>query len=188
MSVEKGYEVIRFIEHGAKCRPAMDYVRGKVLMYRLQEERRISKKLLFEWFHTLCVQMEEFHRCGNAQCYRYLNPYSILVTKDEGVLLLDLSAESNGFVMKKMQMPAMRNHFVKPVVQKRENTKVGIDLYGMGKTMQFTLSYVEIYPELSLKEEIILGRIIGRCLGEKGKKQYENFRQLKKNLPEIKKL
>ena len=26
---EKGYDVVRFIEHGGKCRPAMDYVRGQ---------------------------------------------------------------------------------------------------------------------------------------------------------------
>ena len=29
---EKGYDVVRFIEHGGKCRPAMDYVRGQTLI------------------------------------------------------------------------------------------------------------------------------------------------------------
>lgn len=33
---EKGYDVVRFIEHGGKCRPAMDYVRGQTLIGRLQ--------------------------------------------------------------------------------------------------------------------------------------------------------
>lgn len=44
---EKGYDVVRFIEHGGKCRPAMDYVRGQTLIGRLQTEKKIPKKLLF---------------------------------------------------------------------------------------------------------------------------------------------
>ena len=40
---EKGYDVVRFIEHGGKCRPAMDYVRGQTLIGRLQTEKKIPK-------------------------------------------------------------------------------------------------------------------------------------------------
>ena len=47
---EKGYDVVRFIEHGGKCRPAMDYVRGQTLIGRLQTEKKIPKKLLFNGF------------------------------------------------------------------------------------------------------------------------------------------
>ena len=43
---EKGYDVVRFIEHGGKCRPAMDYVRGQTLIGRLQTEKKIPKSFI----------------------------------------------------------------------------------------------------------------------------------------------
>ena len=46
MKDEKGYDVVRFIEHGGKCRPAMDYVRGQTLIGRLQTEKRYQKAFI----------------------------------------------------------------------------------------------------------------------------------------------
>lgn len=93
---EKGYDVVRFIEHGGKCRPAMDYVRGQTLIGRLQTEKKIPKKLLFQWFRMLCTQLDCYHRSKGMQCYRYLSPYSVIVTREEKLLLLDLSVPGNG--------------------------------------------------------------------------------------------
>ena len=92
---EKGYDVVRFIEHGGKCRPAMDYVRGQTLIGRLQTEKKIPKKLLFQWFRMLCTQLDCYHRSKGMQCYRYLSPYSVIVTREEKLLLLDLSVPGN---------------------------------------------------------------------------------------------
>ena len=121
---EKGYDVVRFIEHGGKCRPAMDYVRGQTLIGRLQTERKIPKKLLFQWFRMLCTQLDCYHRSKGMQCYRYLSPYSVIVTREDKLLLLDLSVPGNGFVMKKMQIPAVRAHFVMPAGKKRSGMAV----------------------------------------------------------------
>ena len=60
----------------------------------------------------------------------------MIVTREEKLLLLDLSVPGNGFVMKKMQIPAVRAHFVMPAGKKRSGMAVGIDLYGLGKLFQ----------------------------------------------------
>lgn len=52
---EKGYDVVRFIEHGGKCRPAMDYVRGQTLIGRLQTEKKIPKKAFYFNGFGCCV-------------------------------------------------------------------------------------------------------------------------------------
>lgn len=181
----ENYEVIKFIEHGGKCRIIMDCASGQLLVHRLKDSRGITKEQIFKWFKMLSAELEKYHRCKNDQCFRYLNPYSVLITAEEKVLLLDLSAKSNSFVLKSMQKPAMREHFVKPVIQIRENTRLSLDLYGLGKTMQFILAHTEKYISLSRREESLLSGIIEKCLGENPKRKYENLRQVQKELPGI---
>lgn len=177
------YDVLKFIEHGGRCRPAMDYVPGELLLYRLKRCPQMEKPLLMDWMRQLLYQLEQFHRCRNNGCYRYLNPYSVLVTQEDKLLLLDLEAESNEFVLRNMQKRAMRNHFVKPVVNIRDNSRIALDLYGYGKTIQFILANVEVEPSLTKREENRLEKIIDKCLCENQKKQYENLSQIKKELP-----
>ena len=117
------------------------------------------------------------------QCYRYLSPYSIIVTREEKLLLLDLSAQSNGFVMKKMQMPAVRAHFLMPAEMKRSNIAAGMDLYSLGKIFQFMLAYTTVVPQLTWKEEVMMSLVIQKCTGERGKKTYREFHQILRELP-----
>lgn len=163
----------------------MDYLPGELLIYRLKRCPEVKKALLFDWMKQLLYQLELFHRCRNNESYRYLNPYSVLVTQEEKLFLLDLEAESNEFVLRNMQKRAMRNHFVKPVVNIRENTKISLDLYGYGKTIQFILANVSVEPSLTKREENRLEKIIDKCLCENQKKQYEDLKQIKKELPSI---
>ena len=179
------YEVIKFVEHGGACRIIMDCSSGRLLIHRLRDSRGITKDQVFKWFKMLAGEVEKYHRCKSGQCYRYLNPYSILVTEEEKILLLDLSAESNRFVLENMQKPAMREHFVKPIIQIKENTRVALDLYGLGKTMQFVMARIETYISLSRREEYLLSVMIEKCLGENPKKKYENLKQVQKELPRI---
>ena len=109
------YEVLRFIEHGAHCRQSMDCIRGTILIRYLKENPEIGKAGLFGWFRQLCVCVDQYHRCRKQKEYRYLNPYSIVVSEEGELLLLDLESPENAFVMKQMQKHAVRNHFVKPV-------------------------------------------------------------------------
>ena len=161
----------------------MDYVRGQTLIGRLQTEEKIPKKLLFQWFRMLCTQLDCYHRSKGMQCYRYLSPYSVIVTREEKLLLLDLSVPGNGFVMKKMQIPAVRAHFVMPAGKKRSGMAVGIDLYGLGKLFQFMLAYTSVVPPLTWKEEFMMSLVIQKCTGENGKKTYREFDQILRELP-----
>lgn len=161
----------------------MDYLPGELLIYRLKRCPEMEKPLLFDWMKQLLYQLEQFHRCRSNESYRYLNPYSVLVTQEDKLLLLDLEAESNEFVLRNMQKRAMRNHFVKPVVNIRDNSRISLDLYGYGKTIQFILANVNVEPSLTKREENRLEKIIGKCLCENQKKQYEDLKQIKKELP-----
>ena len=77
----------------------------------------------------------------------------------------------------------MRNHFVKPIVNIRDNSRIALDLYGYGKTIQFILANAVVEPSLTKREENRLEKIIDKCLCENQKKQYENLSQIKKELP-----
>lgn len=183
--IVNSYDVLKFIEHGGRCRPAMDYVSGELLIYRLKRCPEIDKKLLFEWMRELLHQLEQFHRCRSNQSYRYINPYSVLVTGEDKLLLLDLEAEGNEFVLKNMQKRSMREHFVKPVIYIRENTTISLDLCGYAKTIQFILANVHVEPSLTPREENRLEKIIDKCLCTNSKKQYEDLKQVQKDLPSI---
>ncbi len=61
----------------------------------------------------------------------------------------------------------MREHFVKPVIHIKENTRLSMDLYSLGKTMQFILARAEPVITLSRREEYLLSGIIEKCLGGK---------------------
>lgn len=185
MFTAENYEVIKFIEHGGKCRIIMDCVSGRLLSERLNDRREITKEKIYKWFYMLTGELEKYQRCKNGQCYRYINPCSILVTHQDKILLLDLSAQSNDFVMKNMQKPAMREHFVNPIIQIHENSRLAVDLYGLGKTMQFILAYTEDYIGHTRREEYLLSGIIEKCLGENPKRKYENLKQIQKELPRI---
>lgn len=185
MIKERKYEVIKFVEHNGKCRIVMDCIPGRLLVYRMQDADGPAKDEVFRWFGMLAGELEKYHRCKRDQCYRYLNPYSVLVTAENKIFLLDLSAESNGFVLQNMQKPAMREHFVKPVIHIKENTRLSMDLYSLGKTMQFILARAEPVITLSRREEYLLSGIIEKCLGENPKKKYVNLKEVLKELPKV---
>ena len=180
------YEVMRMIERDGRCHISLDCVEGTLLIYRVQRGDVLDKYLVLDWFRQLVSQLELFYRSGSSRSYRYLNPYSVLVTREEKILLLDLEAKSNEFVIRNMQMRAMRNHFVKPLLQAREDTKWTADLFALGKTMQFTLACTELHPGFTPLEEYRLAKIIQKCVDSDAQKRYQNLRQILKDLPKEK--
>lgn len=155
------------------------------MIYRVRDNPQITKEQLFTWFGQLLEQVIQYHRCHDDQNYRYINPYSVLVARDGKLLLLDLEAESNGFVMRNLQKRAMRTHFVKPVVHITEGSGDLLDLYGYGKTIQFILANTNVEPSLSKFQENKLERIINKCLNESKGKQYKELKEVEKELPVI---
>lgn len=183
--MEEMYDVLRFIEHSGNCRQSMDCIQGTLLIRYLKDNPSLEKSVLFGWFRQLGVCIDQYHRCRNYKDYRYLNPYSVVVTQERELVLLDLEAPDNAFVMKQMQKRAVRNHFVKPVCEMGVERGNKADLFAYGKTIQFVLAYAQITPELTHWEEIRLSRMISRCMGETGK-AYEDIRQAVQAIPVIK--
>ncbi|SHJ52470.1 protein kinase family protein [Hespellia stercorisuis] len=181
----EGYEVIRFLEHDGRCHVSMDFVKGQLLIRHLKEEPQVTKAQLFEWLRSLARQIEQYHRCRKNQCYRYLNPESILVREDKKLLFLDLAAVSNEFVIRDMQKRVMRRHFVKKVLTMSGNPRLETDLYSLGKSMQYILAHTQVEPPLSRTEEHQLSKIISKCLGENPKRTYQDFNQIQKEIPRI---
>lgn len=185
LHMEEMYEVLRFIEHGTYCRQSMDCIRGTPLIRYLKDNPRIGKEKLFKWFRQLGVCVDQYHRCRNWKEYRYLNPYSVIVSEEGELILLDLEAPENAFVMKQMQKRAVREHFVKPVCLIRAGKDQKADIFAYGKTIQFLLAYTEIVPALTRREETRLSRVIDRCMGE-SRREYEDIAQVLKSLPAVK--
>lgn len=179
------YEVLRFIEHGSHCRQSMDCVEGTILIYYLRDHPEIEKEKLFRWFRQIGTSLEQYRRCRRGQSYRYLNPYSLVVSEEEKLLLMNLESPENESAVKKMQQRAVREHFVKPLFTKGAEGHQTADLFGFGRTVQFMLAYTSAVPVLTRREELRLRRIIGRCTGERGKK-YEEICQAVKELPDVK--
>lgn len=163
----------------------MDWVNGELLIYRVKDNPQIEKEILFDWMRQLLDQLQKYHQCHKNQNYRYLNPYSVLIARDGKLLLLDLEAESNEFVLRNLQKRAMRTHFVKPIVHISESSGDALDLYGYGKTMQFILANTKVEPSLTRNQENKLEKIINKCLNENPGKQYKGLKQVEKELPVI---
>ncbi|HIZ82542.1 MAG TPA: hypothetical protein H9722_10700 [Candidatus Mediterraneibacter pullistercoris] len=182
--MEEMYEVLKFIEHGGQCRQSLDCVQGTILLSYLRDAPSVEKETLFRWFRELAVCVDQFHRCRKGQDFRCLNPYSIVVTVEGRIMLLDMDAPDNSAAARQMQKGAVREHFVKPVYRIGVSRNNEADLFTFGKTIQFMLACTEVTPSLSRWEEVRLERLIGRCIGEK-KKGYEDMRQVISDLPAV---
>ena len=181
--IEKSYyEVIKFLDHDDSSRVTMDVVKGELLVNRVKSTPETTKNLVFSWFYHLLSQMIQYHKCYNNRSYRYLNPFSVVITEENEVFLLDIDASSNHFVLKHLQTPSMREHFLKTTIQPTEENKARYDIYCFGKTMQYVLASLESIISLNKREELKLFKIVEKCFEENTKKSYGSFVQMKKDL------
>ena len=182
ISMEKSYyEVIKFIDHDSSSRITMDYVQGELLVDKVKNTSELSKEMIFSWFYNLLIQMIQYHKCCNNRIYRYLNPYSVVIVGDREVYLLDIDSSSNSFVIKNLQTPSMREHFLKAKIQQTEENQIGYDIYCFGKTLQYILACSESYISLSKAEDNKCFNLIERCIHREARRKYMSFIQMKKD-------
>ncbi len=134
--MEKMYEVLRFVEKGTECQPSIDCLQGELLIYYLRDNTQLDKAVLFEWFRQIAGEIRKYQQSRRGQNYRCLTPYSIVVTEEGELLLLNPDAQENEFVMKKMQQKAVRSHFIRPTASGSKKN-CSVDLFGYGKILQF---------------------------------------------------
>ncbi len=178
MEEKRSYEILKFVTHGDKCYMSTDVVNGKPLIVWLKYHARITKEQFYGWIRQIIADLEHFHRCRGNPCYQYVNPYSVIVAEDGKVYLIDLASKDQEDMMHLMQRRYVRENFLSPENQYYQKAEEKEDIYGLGKTIQYILSVVELEPKLGLLERARIQKTINRCLDMQGKKRYQTISDL----------
>ncbi len=183
MNPAEGYDVLRLIEHGRICYISSEYVEGTTLIKWLKYRPNLSKEQLFSWIHNLARQLECIHKCRGEPCYRYVNPYSVIVTEEKELYFLDMSAKSNEQALSRMTRRTVREHFLPSEQACYETESISLDIYGLGKTIQYLLSVSKLEPGLTRREEARFQKIISTSLNRHSGRAYTNLPELRKQIP-----
>ncbi len=183
MSAAEGYDVLRLIEHGQGCYISSDYVKGRPIVQWLKYHPNLSKEQLFTWIDELARQLECIHKCRGKPCYQYVNPYSIIITGEMALYYLDMNAESNAKQLLVMRRRSVREYFLPPEEAYYQNAAVELDIYGLGRTIQYLLSVSSPEEPLSRREEIRFQKIISKSLNRQSGKTYHQVSELRRQLP-----
>ena len=93
MEKTQKYEVLRMLQRENEYILSMDYAEGMLLICAVQEESVLQKEEVLRRIYQLTQQLAWSQKKNPGRSYRYLNPYSVVLTKEE-TLLLDMEAES----------------------------------------------------------------------------------------------
>ena len=157
---KESYDVLRLIEHGQLCYISSENVQGKTLDRYLKYHPVIKKREIFLLLKEIAGQLASFHRCRGNPCYQYVNPYSIVRSEDGRIYFLDMQSEANRSKMIFMQRRDIREYFLPPDEKYYQHASKELDMYGLGKTFQYILAFVEAEPRFNRREEYRLQRII----------------------------
>lgn len=183
MNDTEGYDVLRLIEHSKSCYISSEYVKGTPLIKWMKYHPDLSKEQLFLWIHEISRQLECIHKCRGKPCYRYVNPYSIIFTEKKELYFLDMNAKSNEKMLLIMRRRSVREHFLPPGEEYYQSESVFLDIYGLGKTIQYLLSVSEPEPKLTRGETAKFQKVISKTLNRHSKRAYVHVSELRKELP-----
>lgn len=183
MTSKEGYDVLRLIGHNKSCYVSSEYVRGIPLIRWLKYHPVIPKEQLFTWINEIADQIAQIHKCSGNPCYQYVNPYSIIVAEDHRLYFLDLNTPSNEEQIRKMQRRTVREYFLPPEENYYRKASVKLDIYGLGRTIQYVLSVTEPEPGLKKREVIRFQKIISKCIQNHSKKTFQNVSDIQKYIP-----
>lgn len=187
LAAKEEFDVIRLIEHNKICYVSSEYVRGRSLPGWIKFHPCVEKEKLFQMIQDIVNQLSQIHRCGGNPCYQYVNPYSIIVSEEGKTGFLDINAESNNDLLRLMQRRTVREHFLPPEEPYYQKASVELDIYGLGKVLQYMLSEVEVEPPLKRSEEAKFQKIISKCLNRHSKKVFQNVSEIQKMIPRYEK-
>ncbi len=183
MAPKEEFDVLRLIEHGQTCYVSSDNVRGVQLAVWLRSHPDMSKEALFGWIQDIVRQLSLIHKCRGQPCYQYVNPYSLIVTEEKEIYFLDTGAGSNEDVIREMQRRPVREHFLPPEEPYYQRASEELDIYGLGKTIQFLLAETRVDPPLRRIEEKKFQIILSKCLEIHSKKAFTQVSDILKSLP-----
>ncbi len=186
MASMQEFDVLRLIEHGQTCYVSSDNVRGMQMVSWLKVHPDVDKETLFGWLQDIVRQLSQIHKCRGQPCYQYVNPYSLIVTEEKAIYFLDTGAGSNEELIRQMQRRPIREHFLPSEEPYYQRASEELDIYGLGKTIQFLLAETRPDPALRPGEEQKFQRIISRCLDIHSKKSFTQVSDILKYLPKYK--
>lgn len=181
--MSEGYDVLRLIEHNGKCYVSSEYVNGKPLIEWLKYHPNLEKEQLFTWISEMARQLECVHKCRGNPCYQYVNPYSVIISQKKELYYLDMNAESNENMRLKMTRRSVRECFLPSEASYYQSASVELDIYGLGKTIQYLISTAESIPPLSRREERKYQKIISKCLNRQSRWAYTEVSRFRKEIP-----
>ena len=187
LAVKEEYDVLRLIEHNQACYISSEYVKGSPFFRWIKYHPCVEKEEFLRMVSDIVRQLSQIHRCRGNPCYRYVNPYSIIVSEEGKISFLDVNAQSSGEQLRIMQRRTVREHFLPPEEPYYQTANVELDIYGLGRTLQYFLSEVDTEPLLRRSEEIRFQKIISRCLNRHSKKPFQNVSEIQRMIPKFKK-
>lgn len=185
MTNKKGYAVMRFVTSNGRCHKGSDFLKGQLLTDYFKICPQVGKSQMMQWMRQLLKQLEEYHKCSRGSYYRYVNPYMFVLTAEGKIVLLDLQAESNRMLVRQMQREAIRTKFLPQEEPYYKRGSMALDIYGLGKTMQYMLAHADLQPVLSKFEEYTYQQIIKKCLNLKSEKRYSSVTPILKKFPKL---
>lgn len=186
MKEKNGYDVLKLVMHNNRCYVSTDYVMGKPLIYWLKYHPDIPKELLYNWIREIVQSLDNFHQSQGTPSYQYVNPYSVIVSEEQKLFLLDVGSRKHEDMLHLMRRRYVREHFLAPDNQYYQKVSTKEDIYGLGKTIQYIIASTEIVPSLSRWEERRFQKIISKCLNQTSKKSYQTIREISEHFPKRK--
>lgn len=184
MKNQAEYAVLRFINQNSGYNIIHDYVRGSTVIQFAKKGNRVHKETVFIWLEQLATQLEHFVNSEEGQNYGEVNPYAVIVTEDNKILLLDLEADSNNDLIKKMRKKNIRSLFVAEGHVLSRNTHVEDDFYGFSQVLKFMVDCCCESEYFTRSEEKSLIHIMNLCLKQQ---KYEKnlWNEIKKELRKL---
>ena len=171
MRNQSEYAVLRFVNQGSGFHMIHDYIKGSTVIQFAKKGNKVQKETIFLWLEQLAVQLEHSMLCEEQEIYGEVNPYAVIVTEENKVLLLDLDAESNLELMKKMRKKKIRSLFVSRGRVLSRSTQIEDDFYGFSQVLKFMVDCCCVNERYTRTEERGLIRIMNLCMKPR---EYQN--------------
>lgn len=181
MTESKDYDVLRLIEYKKICYISADSVKGHSLVGWIKYHPYMKKEKMLQWIHDMIYQLVQIHKCRGNPGYQYVNPYSMVIADDEKIRFLDMNAVSNQGKVNIMNRRNIREQFLPKQEEYYQSVSEELDVYGLGKTIQYLLAFVKAEPDFTRREEKILKKMISKCTRRDGRKRFESMKEIQKD-------
>lgn len=178
MTGRKEYAVLHFFEQGEQCYKINDVAEGESVLEAMKSVDRLEKKRVFLWFAKLVEQILLYHKCIKA-AYGYVNPYAIIITENDNIMLLDVEARENKDILKKMQKKSFQSIFTRSMENEGQSYGEDDDLFGFGKLLLFVMEKGSFTSKFTIVEQYKLKNIIKNCVEAKSDvhKKWKTFQR-----------